>query len=76
MRDPNRIGYILDQIKEQWGKYPEFRLGQLIYCAVCPKDPCPEISGIEDEVLLNRIVKLVKTHSESGSSSQRQHDSE
>ncbi len=59
MRDPNRIDYILDQLREQWRRHPDYRLGQLIYCAVAPKDPCPEISGIEDEVLLNRVVTFI-----------------
>ncbi len=65
MRDPDRIGYILDQIKVQWERSPDLRLGQLIYNAVSPADPCPEIFGIEDEVLLNKIVKLMEAHSAS-----------
>ena len=59
MRDPNRIDAILSQLGDEWRKHPDYRLGQLIYCAVTPKEPCPEISGVEDEVLLNRIVKFI-----------------
>ncbi len=63
MRDPERIGYILDQLKAQWERCPDLRLGQLIYNAVSPDDPCPKIFYIEDEVLLNKIVKYMEAHS-------------
>jgi uncharacterized protein YihD (DUF1040 family) len=31
MRDPNRIDEICDLLREVWKKYPDWRLGQLIF---------------------------------------------
>ena len=61
MRDPNRIDYILEQIRVAWHKSPEFRLGQLIVCATAPKNDVPEIFGIEDEQLLENIQGFAKS---------------
>jgi len=48
MRDPNRIGKILDSIKKIWEKYPDMRLGQLI-CNVL-RDPT--LYYVEDDELV------------------------
>jgi len=31
MRDPNRINEIIEALRDCWKKYPDLRLGQLIY---------------------------------------------
>ena len=56
MRDPERIGPMLEVIKKIWEKYPDLRLGQLLCNAV----PESLIYYIEDEALIGAIEKYYK----------------
>ena len=60
MRDPRRIERMVLQLQEIWEKHPDMRLGQLIVNAVRPKEPCPEVYSIEDNVLEHRLDELSK----------------
>ena len=55
MRDPRRIDDVLLAIGEVWALDPDLRLGQLLYVALRPSEPCPELSGIEDRDLIRRV---------------------
>ncbi len=59
MRNPARIDGILAAIKAAWQKCPDLRLGQLLVNAAAPKQPCPEVFHIEDQVLADKIVAMV-----------------
>lgn len=48
MRNPDRISKVLEQLKNLWEKYPDYRLGQLISNVV--RDP--SLYYIEDETLI------------------------
>ena len=54
MRDPDRIEKTLNEIKEIWKHYPDFRLCQLIGNVV--RDPAAYY--VEDDTL----IKLLKHH--------------
>ena len=59
MRDPERIDKILNIIREEWKKYPDLRLGQLLivkfgYPTV--PDHC-DIFNIEDDIFGVKIFK-------------------
>ena len=58
MRDPQRIEYILNEIREIWEQVPDWRLGQLLLNAIEPETPCPEVWFIEDTRLLRRLAHL------------------
>lgn len=58
MRDKNRIPKILNELERIWNANPDFRLGQLIVVGVKPKEPCPEVFYIEDEDLLDGLLKF------------------
>ncbi len=60
MRDKNRIPKILNELERIWKSNPDFRLGQLIVVGVTPKEPCPEVFYIEDEDLLDGLLKFDK----------------
>ena len=60
MRDPNRIPTILKALEQIWKANPDFRLGQLIMVGTKPKEPCPELFYIEDEDLLEGLLKFDK----------------
>ena len=60
MRDPRRIDDVLLAIGEVWALDPDLRLGQLLYVALRPKEPCPELSGIEDRDLVRRIQAVAE----------------
>lgn len=53
MRDPNRIGPILEGIKKVWEENPDMRLGQLL-CNVM-RDPA--LYYVEDDQLV-RMLEL------------------
>ena len=55
VRDPRRIDDVLLAIGEVWALDPDLRLGQLLYVALRPSEPCPELSGIEDRDLIRRV---------------------
>lgn len=50
MRDPNRIDRVLDLLRQYWTQYPDMRLGQIVVCAIRPKEPCPQVFFAEDDV--------------------------
>jgi len=58
MRDKNRIPKILNELERIWKDNPDFRLGQLIIAGAKPKEPCPEVFYIEDENLLDGLLKF------------------
>lgn len=58
MRDKNRIPKILNELERIWRANPDFRLGQLIVAGAKPKEPCPEVFYVEDEDLLNGLLKF------------------
>ncbi|SNR14718.1 hypothetical protein [Tenacibaculum jejuense] len=60
MRDKNRIPKILKELERIWKSNPDFRLGQLIVVGANPKEHYPEIFYIEDEDLLDRLLKFDK----------------
>ena len=51
MRDPKRIPIILKAVEEFWTKYPDLRLGQLLYNATYPNS----VFYYEDEDLIKRL---------------------
>lgn len=72
MRDPRRIDDVLLAVGEVWAFDPDLRLGQLLYLALRPDEPCPELSGIEDRDLVRRVQALgerlrAQRHAEPGS---------
>jgi hypothetical protein len=58
MRDPARIDQVVMAVWEVWRQFPDMRLGQLIVNAVAPREPCPEVFGMEDDQLVKRLRKL------------------
>lgn len=64
MRDPDRIGKMLDRIEELWDKYPDLRLGQLIMIIVSQADRFksvanPDIFNIEDDEMMTLMDKML-----------------
>lgn len=64
MRDINRIDKYINQIKDIWKKFPDWRFGQLLM-NICPmiEDNPTYFFYIEDDELLKknrRICELVK----------------
>lgn len=55
VRDPRRIDDVLLAIGEVWALDPDLRLGQLLYVALRPAEPCPELSGVEDRDLVRQV---------------------
>jgi len=58
LRDPNRIGTIIEKIEKIWRHRPDWRLGQLILNIV--KIKCPELFYLEDDTILEKIGDLEK----------------
>ncbi|WP_405562395.1 hypothetical protein [Polaribacter sp. Asnod6-C07] len=58
MRDKNRIPKILSELERIWKANPDFRLGQLIICGTKTKKSNPEVFYIEDENLLEGLLKF------------------
>ncbi|WP_219007363.1 hypothetical protein [Aquimarina litoralis] len=58
MRDKHRIPKILNELERIWKANPDFRLGQLIVAVAKPKELCPEVFYIEDEDLMNGLLKF------------------
>lgn len=56
MRDPERIGPLLNRLAAAWKLCPDLRLGQLIVNAAAG-DPF----YLEDETLITRIESLLRT---------------
>lgn len=67
MRDPNRIGVLLEAVRRVWSNRPDLRLGQLLVIAVQPKDPCPAIFYAEDDTLLQRLESMATSADGPGS---------
>lgn len=61
MRDPNRIEDMLSSLRDVWTKQPGLRLGQIVVIATRPREPCPEIFGVEDDVLLRGLLEYTKS---------------
>ena len=61
MRAPARIEGVLDAIRRAWRLEPDLRLGQLIVIATRPRQPCPEVFGIEDAALVEGLGKYLET---------------
>lgn len=60
MRDKKRIPKILKELEQIWKNNPDLRLGQLIMIATRPKNICPEVFYIEDEIILKGIKSIGK----------------
>lgn len=58
MRDPDRIDRILDKIRDVWHKYPELRLGQLMY--VVYRGPRDFLIHEEDDNLERAIDEFIR----------------
>lgn len=56
MRDPNRIGPMLELLRTIWEKRPDLRLGQLILNAVGE----PKLYHAEDDFLAKRLKESYK----------------
>jgi len=54
MRDPKRINKICDLLREVWSKYPDWRLGQLLFNATQQYD----IFFVEDEKMIEALKKI------------------
>ena len=54
MRDPKRIPIVLGEVELFWKQNPDLRLGQLLSILLKPNE---DIFYIEDDVLLERIIK-------------------
>lgn len=54
MRDPSRIPGVLEKVKEVWEKYPDLRLGQLMWI-LAQNDPF----YIEEDELLVKIEEFL-----------------
>ena len=59
MRNPNRIPEMIELISKVWERYPDLRLGQLIINAALPRDPCPQVFYIEDDVMKERLLSML-----------------
>ena len=63
-RDPDRIGPVLDALRDAWERHPDWRLGQLVYNAadITAGDgqipPCAPLFHMEDEVLLDGLDRV------------------
>lgn len=57
MRDPERIADALEVVRRVWKTNPDLRLGQLLVIAAQPTEPCPEVFGIEDQALVDRLLR-------------------
>ena len=60
MRDPKRIDDVLDALRAAWQLDPDLRLGQLIVNAVRPSAPCPEVFNIEDQQLVEGLLRYTQ----------------
>lgn len=67
MRDKKRIPKILKELERIWEANPDFRLGQLIMVASRPKTPCPGVFYIEDDKMLEGLLKFEKKFNKSQS---------
>jgi hypothetical protein len=61
MRDKARIPIMLKLIEELWTENPDFRLGQIIVAAARPKDPCPQVFYLEDDIMKEKLEDLLLT---------------
>lgn len=57
MRDPKRIDSVLQMLRTVWEQQPDLRLGQLLVVAARPKEPCPEVFYMEDEVFIRELLR-------------------
>ena len=57
MRDPERIADALEVVRRVWKTNPDLRLGQLLVIAAQPTEPCPEVFGIEDQALVDGLLR-------------------
>ncbi|MFC4634510.1 hypothetical protein ACFO3O_11365 [Dokdonia ponticola] len=60
MRDKNRIPKILNELERIWKTNPDYRLGQLIVVGASADKPNSDVFNIEDEDLLNGLLKFDK----------------
>lgn len=54
MRDSKRIGEILELLKTEWEKVPDWRLGQLL------SNSCSVLFYVEDEDLIEKVQEYLK----------------
>jgi uncharacterized protein YihD (DUF1040 family) len=60
MRDPKRIGHVLDTIRRIWEKNPDLRLGQMIDNLFGVDDIDAVLFYIEDGELEKRLWEMYK----------------
>jgi len=58
VRDPERIGPMLDLIRTIWVQRPDLRLGQLIANCVVFDEDYDDIYNVEDEDLAARLAVI------------------
>lgn len=54
MRDKDRIGITLEELRKLWEKYPDLRLGQFLLNVINN----PALYYIEDDELINRLKEF------------------
>jgi hypothetical protein len=66
MRDPNRIGPVLEQVRQVWEGSPDLRLSQVVFAAARLGDvPFPEDPFYaEDDRLLIGLAEMKRTKSQ------------
>ncbi|RJP64420.1 MAG: DUF1040 family protein [Comamonadaceae bacterium] len=69
MRDPHRIHEVLAALKRIWELEPDLRLGQLVVNAARPAEPCPEIFHLEDDKLLEGLLRYEHARHGAGNAS-------
>lgn len=62
-RPSERIPELLQRLRWAWTVNPDMRLGQLIECVMADKQG-PDLFNIEDEELVKRVEKFVRSSPE------------
>jgi uncharacterized protein YihD (DUF1040 family) len=61
MRDPARIGEVLELLRAVWTLEPDLRLGQLVYNAARIRDPeLNDVFSIEDSSLQKGLARYLE----------------
>lgn len=58
-RDPDRIGPILELLREVWTAKPDLRLGQILVNAMKLGEPVPRVFYCEDNVVERGLRELL-----------------
>lgn len=75
MRDPKRIDKILEEIRVLWNKYPDLRLGQIIYMCMdktIVSDSFIDVFYFEDDLLLKGLSQITEDNELVGRKNEQQ----